>query len=145
MAVSQDLNDQIRTHEKPMEELESRGRTARKQVVEELATVNGILAAKATPQEAASFRLWLVQAAEGTAEAAKEGGFLGVGATQVSKGESAMLEEIGRSSGSPRTDGRPAGGQRDRRHPSKAPSHGASRSGSDGTRTRGLRIDSPVL
>jgi hypothetical protein len=94
VAVSQDLNDQIRTQEKPMEDLEIRGRAARKQVVKELATVNGILDAKATPQEAASFRLWLVQAAEGTAEAAKEGGFLGVGATQVSKGESAMLEEI---------------------------------------------------
>ena len=77
-----------------MEDLEIRGRAARKQVVKELATVNGILDAKATPQEAASFRLWLVQAAEGTAEAAKEGGFFGIGATQVSKGESAMLEEI---------------------------------------------------
>ena len=96
VAVSQDLNDQIRTHEKPMDELEIRGRTARKQVVEELSTVNGILAAKATPEEAASFRLWLVQAAEGTAEAAKEGGVFGIGATQVSKRESAMLEEIRR-------------------------------------------------
>jgi len=94
VAVSQDLDAQIRGHEKPMDELKIRGRTARKQVVEELAAVNGILTAKATPEEAASFRLWLVQAAEGTAEAAKEGGFFGVGATQVSKGESAMLDQI---------------------------------------------------
>ncbi len=96
VAVAQDLHDQIRTHGKPMEDVEIRGRTARKQVVEELAAVNGILAAKATPEEAASFRLWLVQAAQGTAEAAREGGFLGIRATQVSKGESAMLEEIRR-------------------------------------------------
>ena len=94
VAVSQDLDDQIRTQEKPMEDLEFLGRAARKQVVEELATVNGILAAKATPEEAASFRLWLVQVAGATADAAKEGGLLGIGATRVSKREWAMLEEI---------------------------------------------------
>jgi hypothetical protein len=94
VAVSEDLNVHIRTHEKPWEDLEIRGRTARKQVVKELATVNGILAAKATPEEAASFRLWLVQAAEATAEAAKEGGLFGIGATRVSKGETAMIDRI---------------------------------------------------
>jgi hypothetical protein len=94
VAVSTDLSDQIRTQEKPMEELKFHGRAARKQVVEELATVNAILAAKATPEEAASFRLWLVQTAEAVAEAAKEGGLFGVGRTSVSKGETAMLERI---------------------------------------------------
>jgi hypothetical protein len=94
LAVSKDLDTEVRTHGKPLEDLEIRGRTARKQVVEELGKVNAILTAKATPEEAASFRVWLVQAAEGAAEAAKEGGFLGVGRVRVSKGEQAMIDRI---------------------------------------------------
>jgi hypothetical protein len=94
LAVSKDLDEQVRTHGKPLDDLGIRGRTARKQVVEELTRVNGILAAKATPEEAASFRLWLVQAAQGAAEAAKEGGLFGIGAVRVSKGEQAMLDKI---------------------------------------------------
>jgi hypothetical protein len=94
LAVSQDLDAEVRARGKLLEDLEIRGRTARKQVVEELASVNAILAAKATPEEAASFRLWLVQAAEAAADAAKEGGFLGVGAVRVSKGEQAMIDRI---------------------------------------------------
>ncbi len=62
--------------------------------MEALGSVNAILTAKATPEEAASFRLWLLQAAEAAAEAAKEGGFLGIGAVRVSKGERAMLDRI---------------------------------------------------
>ena len=92
LAVSKDLDTEVRTQR--LDDLAIRGRTARKQVVEELASVNAILSAKATPEEAASFRLWLVQAAEAAAEAAKEGGFLGVGTVRVSKGEQAMIDRI---------------------------------------------------
>ena len=88
VAVAQDT--EVRTQGKTLD-LEIRGRTARKQVVEELASVNAILTAKATPEEAASFRLWLVQAAAGAAEAAREGGFLGIGAVRVSKGDTRCL------------------------------------------------------
>ena len=94
VAVSKDVGAQLRAHEEPLEDLGIHGRTARKQVVEELGSVNAILTAKATPEEAASFRRWLVQAAEAAAEAAKEGGFLGVGAVRVSKGERAMIDRI---------------------------------------------------
>ena len=92
LAVSKDLDTEVRTQR--LDDLAIRGRTARKQVVEELASVKAILSAKATPEEAASFRLWLVQAAEAAAEAAKEGGFLGVGTVRVSKGEQAMIDRI---------------------------------------------------
>jgi hypothetical protein len=92
LAVSKDLDTEVRTQR--LDDLAIRGRTARKQVVEELASVNAILSAKATPEEAASFRLWLVQAAQAAAEAAKEGGFLGVGTVRVSKGEQAMIDRI---------------------------------------------------
>jgi hypothetical protein len=48
----------------------------------------------ATPEEAQAFRGWLVRAAQGAAEAAKEGGFMGFGAVQVSEGEQAMLDQL---------------------------------------------------
>lgn len=46
--------------------------------------------------KAAAFRSWLMAAAKDAADAAKEGGFLGFGAEQVSKGEHAMLEQVGK-------------------------------------------------
>ena len=95
VAVSKDVDAELRAaHEESLEDLGIQGRTARKQVVEDLGSVNAILTAKATPEEAASFRRWLVQAAEGAAEAAREGGFLGVGAVRVSKREQAMIDRI---------------------------------------------------
>jgi hypothetical protein len=64
------------------------------QVVAELRDVSGIVAAKATAEESAAFGAWLVTAAEGAAAAAKEGGFMGFGAVQVSEGEQAMLQQL---------------------------------------------------
>jgi hypothetical protein len=57
--------------------------------------VNEILDAKATPEEAAAFRQWILQAAQASADAAKEGGFMGIGATRVSEGEKAMIAKLG--------------------------------------------------
>ena len=53
-----------------------------------------IVAAKATPEEAAAFGQWLVATAQAAADAAKEGGFMGFGAKQVSDGEQAMLDQV---------------------------------------------------
>jgi hypothetical protein len=64
------------------------------QVLEELRGVNELVTAKATPQEVEAFRGWLVAAAQAAADAAKEGGFLGFGAEQVSAGERQMLEQV---------------------------------------------------
>jgi transcription antitermination factor NusG len=64
------------------------------QVLEELRGVNEIVAAKATPQEAEAFRGWLVATAQAAADAAKEGGFMGFGAEQVSAGEKRMLDQV---------------------------------------------------
>jgi hypothetical protein len=52
------------------------------------------VAAKATPQEVEAFRRWLVAAAQAAADAAKEGGFMGFGAEQVSAGETQMLDQV---------------------------------------------------
>jgi hypothetical protein len=64
------------------------------QVLEELRGVNEIVTAKATPQEVEAFRRWLVAAAQAAADAAKEGGFMGFGAEQVSAGERRMLDQV---------------------------------------------------
>jgi len=64
------------------------------QVLAELREVSGFVAAKATAEESTAFRAWLVTAAEGAAAAAKEGGFMGFGAVQVSEGEQAMLQAL---------------------------------------------------
>jgi hypothetical protein len=64
------------------------------QVLEELRGVNEIVTAKATPEEAEAFRMWLVAAAQAAADAAKEGGFMGFGGEQVSAGERQMMEQV---------------------------------------------------
>jgi hypothetical protein len=63
-------------------------------ILDELRGVNEILAAKATPEEAEAFRRWLLAAAQASANAAKEGGFMGFGAELVSQGEQRMLDEL---------------------------------------------------
>lgn len=64
------------------------------QILEELRAVQAIVAAKATPDETAAFGRWLVASAQGAADAAKEGGFMGFGAEQVSEREQAMLDQV---------------------------------------------------
>ena len=80
------------------------------QVVEELAAVHRIVAAKATPEELEAFGQWLVVAAQAAADAAKEGGFMGIGAERVSEREEAMLERIRTTvAGGPPAAGGPRG------------------------------------
>ena len=80
------------------------------QVVEELAAVHRIVAAKATPEELEAFGQWLVVAAQAAADAAKEGGFMGIGAERVSEREEAMLERIRTTvAGGPPAAGGPEG------------------------------------
>ena len=95
VAVSQDALAQQQQRHNVMKELDLKAATVREQVVEELGRVNEILDAKATPEEAAAFRQWILQAAQASADAAKEGGFMGIGATRVSEGEKAMIAKLG--------------------------------------------------
>jgi hypothetical protein len=66
-------------------------------VLEELGAVQALVANKATPEETAAFGRWLVAAAQAAADAAKEGGFMGLGAQQVSEREQAMLDRVRRT------------------------------------------------
>jgi hypothetical protein len=68
--------------------------SALEQVIEELRAVQGIVTAKAAPEEAAAFGRWLVAAAQAAADAAKEGGFMGFGAQQISEREQATLDQV---------------------------------------------------
>jgi len=68
--------------------------TGGQQVLDELRAVNEIVTAKASPQEVEAFRGWLVATAQAAADAAKEGGFMGFGAEQVSAGEKQMLDQL---------------------------------------------------
>jgi hypothetical protein len=72
---------------------------AGQQILDELRAVNEIVVAKATPEEAEAFRRWMIAVAKAAADAAKEGGFLGFGAEQVSEGEKKMLEQLGKALG----------------------------------------------
>jgi hypothetical protein len=56
--------------------------------------VGTLLARKASAPEAAGFKRWLVTVAHGVAEAAKEGGVLGIGGVRVSPAEQALLTEL---------------------------------------------------
>jgi hypothetical protein len=70
------------------------GPPASVQALDELRAVRALVAAKAQPDEAEAFGQWLVAAASAAADAAKEGGFMGIGAEQVSSREEAMLDQV---------------------------------------------------
>lgn len=72
----------------------SKGTLAGQQILDELRAVKGIVASKATPEETGAFSEWLVATAQAAADAAKEGGFMGFGAQQVSQGEKDMLDQV---------------------------------------------------
>ena len=61
--------------------------------IETLRQAGALVDAKA-PSDAAAFKGWLRQISQHVAEAAKEGGFLGIGGVLVSEAEKATLTEI---------------------------------------------------
>ena len=72
----------------------SKGEQAGQQILAELRAVKGIVATKATPEETTAFSQWLIATAQAAADAAKEGGFMGFRAVQVSQGEKDMLDQV---------------------------------------------------
>jgi hypothetical protein len=54
----------------------------------------GLVARKGTGEEAAAFREMLMNVADSAANAAKEGGFLGIGGERVSAEEKSFLDEV---------------------------------------------------
>jgi hypothetical protein len=64
------------------------------QIANELRRIDAILRAKATPEEAAAFRGWMMGAAEDTAEASTDGRPSAVGAVHVSRREEIVLAQL---------------------------------------------------
>jgi hypothetical protein len=71
-----------------------RGQPPGEQILDELGAVQAIVAGRATPEETSAFATWLVATAQAAADAAKDGGFMGFGAEQVSTGEQEMLDRL---------------------------------------------------
>jgi hypothetical protein len=93
-AVATSVGEKTQHRKSPLGDFKPRGALAGEQILDELRAVNQLLTEKATPEEAAAFREWLLTAAKRSAEAAKEGGFLGFKAERVSAGEQEMLEKL---------------------------------------------------
>jgi hypothetical protein len=94
-AVATEVSADARAHHNPLKDFRPKGTLATTEILEELRAVNGIVSAKATPEEADAYRQWLRDAAQEAAEAAKEGGFFGFHAVRVSEGEQRMLDKLG--------------------------------------------------
>ena len=94
-AVALDIQAMVQEKQNPARNFKpSSAATAGTEILEELRAVDAIVAEKATPEEAQAFRGWLVMVAQAAAQAAKEGGFMGFGAVQVSEGEQGMLDQL---------------------------------------------------
>jgi hypothetical protein len=94
-AVAKSVTEKVRKRHSPLGDFKPRGATAGEEILDELRAVNKLVSEKTTAEEAAGFREWLLTAAKRTADAAKEGGFLGFKAERVSEGEQRMLDKLG--------------------------------------------------
>jgi hypothetical protein len=94
-SVAASLGEKAKQRQNPMGDFKPRGAMAGQEILDELRAVNELVTQKATPEEAAAFREWLLTAAKRASEAAKEGGFMGFKAERVSEGEQQMLDKLG--------------------------------------------------
>jgi hypothetical protein len=76
----------------------------RAHALEACRAVAALVDRKTSPEEAQEVKRWLVSIAQRTAEAAKEGGFLGFGGTKVSSAEADTIREVTRALGVPPPD-----------------------------------------
>jgi hypothetical protein len=94
-AVALDLQAMVQQKQNPAQNFKpTSAATAGTEILDELRAVAAIVAEKATHEESEAFRGWLVMAAQAAADSAKEGGFMGFGAVQVSEGEQTMLDQL---------------------------------------------------
>jgi hypothetical protein len=101
-AVAQDVSADAKARHSPLKDFKpGGGANAGVAILDELRAANGLVTEKATAEEAADFRAWLLAAAQEAANAAKEGGFLGWHAQRVSEGEQKMLDSLGEALAGP--------------------------------------------
>jgi hypothetical protein len=92
--VALDIQGMGQARQNPLKGFKPEGPNPGEGVLAELRGVVAIVRAKASPEEATAFSGWLVTAAQAAADAAKDGGFLGFGAQQVSDREQAMIDKV---------------------------------------------------
>ena len=93
-ALAAEVAAEAKERKNPLSGFKAKGALAGQEILEELAAVNAIASAKASPEDAEAYRAWLEDAAQEAANAAKEGGFLGFHAVRVSEGEQRMLDKL---------------------------------------------------
>jgi hypothetical protein len=99
--VAKSFSEKVRARQSPLKDFRPKGALAGQEILDELRTANAVVAQKATPEEAAAFREWLLASAKRASEAAKEGGFMGFRAERVSEGEQQMLEKLAEALSTP--------------------------------------------
>ena len=92
--LATEVSAESKERKNPLGDFKAKGALAGQEILEELGAVNGIVSAKASPDDADAYRAWLRDAAQEAANAAKEGGFLGFHAVRVSEGEQRMLDKL---------------------------------------------------
>jgi len=93
--VALELNAMTQQRQNPLKGYKpAKGEAPGEQILEELRAVQALVAARTTPEETTAFGQWLLATAQAAADAAKDGGFMGFGAKQVSDGEQAMLDRL---------------------------------------------------
>jgi hypothetical protein len=93
-ALATEAIAEAKARKNPYGDFKPRGALAGQEILEEISAVNGIVTAKADPEDAEAYRAWLWDAAREAANAAKEGGFFGFHAVRVSDGEQRMLDKL---------------------------------------------------
>jgi hypothetical protein len=101
-SVAHDVAAKAQQRENPMAGFTPDRSRAVESVLDELRAVHALLVEKAAPEDVQDFSEWIRTASQRAALAAREGGFLGIGAERVSEREQQMLETIGEIFGVPR-------------------------------------------
>jgi hypothetical protein len=102
--IAREVAEDARQRKNPLAGFKpTKGGTAGVEILDELREVNRLVSDKAAPQDAAAVRDWLMAAAQASADAAKEGGFMGFRAERVSEGEQRMLDSLGEALSAPST------------------------------------------
>jgi hypothetical protein len=92
--VALEVQGMAQERQNPLKDFKPAGPNPGEGVLEELRAVTSIVAAKASPEEATAFGVWLHTVAQAAADAAKDGGFMGFNAQQVSDREQAMIDKV---------------------------------------------------
>jgi len=93
-ALLADIQAKSKNKERLISPTAEEGQDPREPARQGLQQAATLVEAKCSPEEAAGFKLWLVEVAQAIAAADKEGGFLGIGGQRISDKEQAALAEL---------------------------------------------------